>query len=40
MFQKSVLLKEYCLMFLIADLRKWNEEVFGNVGRKRKILLE
>jgi hypothetical protein len=25
---------------LKANLRRWNEEVFGNVGRKKKILLE
>lgn len=28
------------LKALKADLRKWNEEVFDNVERKRKILLE
>jgi hypothetical protein len=28
------------LKALEADLRKWNEEVFDNVERKRKILLE
>jgi hypothetical protein len=28
------------LKALKVDLRRWNEEVFGNVGRKKKILLE
>jgi len=28
------------LKVLKADLRIWNEEVFGNVGRKKKILWE
>jgi hypothetical protein len=25
---------------LKVDLKRWNEEVFGNVERKKKILLE
>ena len=25
---------------LKANLRRWNEELFGDVGRKKKILLE
>jgi hypothetical protein len=25
---------------LKADLRAWNEEEFGNVGRKKQVLLE
>jgi hypothetical protein len=25
---------------LKADLRRWNEELYGNVGRKKKIILE
>jgi hypothetical protein len=25
---------------LKVDLKRWNEEVFGNIERKKKILLE
>jgi hypothetical protein len=28
------------LKALKVDLRRWNEEVFGDVGRKKKILWE
>jgi len=28
------------LKALKSDLRRWNEEIFGNVGRKKKLFLE